>query len=213
MKLYNAALSPFAARVRISIYRKGLEQIEIVPPPEGGPKSAAFLAINPMGQVPTLLLDNGVAIPESAAIIEYLEDVFPTPSLRPSNREQLGRARLFLRLPDLYFQNAPRILLGMRDPASRKPELVDEAMGNLHRGLSYIDYYLEGGPWAVGHEASIADSAIVPVLNVLTRVAKLYQQPELLAKYTKIAAYWEVTQVEPIHARVIAEQLAAVPKS
>ena len=80
MKLYSVPISPFAARVRLSIYRKRLN-IEILPPPEGGLKGDAFLALNPMGQIPTLVLDSGVAIPESATILEYLEDVFPTPSL------------------------------------------------------------------------------------------------------------------------------------
>ena len=213
MKLFSAALSPFAARVRLSIYRKGLEdRIEIVGPPEGGLKGAAFLAINPMGQIPTLLLDSGFAIPESAAILEYLEDVFPTPSLRPADPEHLARARLFLRLPDIHFQNAPRILLGMRDPASRQPAVVEEAFGHLNRALSYIDHYLDGGAWAVGGQPSIADSALIPVLNAVTLVGMVYQQPDLLTKYPKIAAYWDAARPEPVHARVIGEQLAAVPK-
>ena len=206
MKLYSVPLSPFSTRVRLSIYRKGLEdKIDITAPPEGGLKGAAFLALNPMGQVPTLLLDSGAAIPESAAILEYLEDVFPTPSLRPANPEHLARARLFLRLPDIYFQNAPRTLLGMRDPASRKPELVEEAFRHLDRGLSYIDHYLNGGAWAVGGQASIADSAVIPVLNAVTLVGTVYRQPDLLTKYSKIAAYWEAARVEPIHARAIGE--------
>jgi glutathione S-transferase len=211
MKLYSTPLSPFAARVRLSIYRKGLDQIEIVPPPEGGLKGPSFLAINPMGQIPTLRLDSGFAIPESATIIEYLEDVFPTPSLRPGSREDLARARLFLRLPDIYFQNAPRTLLGMRDPASRRPEVVEAALGHLERGLGYIDHYLDGGGWAVGGKPSIADSALIPVLNVVALVAMVYQQPDLIAKHARIAAYWEVARTEPIHARVIGEQLAAIP--
>ena len=213
MKLYSVPLSPFAARVRLSIYRKGLEdRIEIVRPPEGGTRGDAFLAITPIGQVPTLQLDSGFAISESAAILEYLEDAFPEPSLRPADIAQLARARLFMRLPDLYFQNAPRTLLGMRDPASRKPEVVEEAFSHLNRALGYIDHYLDGGPWAVGGQASIADSALIPVLNAVTLVGMVYQQPDLLTKHPKIATYWEAAREEPVHARVIGEQLAAVPK-
>jgi glutathione S-transferase len=77
MKLYSVLLSPFAARVWLSIYRKGLN-IEVVPPPEGVIKGDAYLTLNPMGQILTLVLDSGIAIPESATILEYLEDVFPT---------------------------------------------------------------------------------------------------------------------------------------
>lgn len=113
MKLYSLPLSPFASRVRLALYRKGLHEVEIVAPPDGGTKGDAFLAINPMGQVPTLEFDDGFALPESATILEYLEDAFPEPSLRPADKRDLARARLFLRLPDLYFQGAPRVILGM----------------------------------------------------------------------------------------------------
>lgn len=205
MKLYSHPLSPFAGRVRISIYRKGLDQIEIAVPPDG-PGSAAFRAINPLGQIPALQLDSGFVLPELAAILEYLEDAFPTPSLLPADPEQRARARLFLRLPDIHFQNAPRTLLGMRDPAQRKPEVVDTAFENLHRGLGYIEHFLAPGPWAVGDAASIADCAMVPVLNVVGYVTEVYQRPDLLAPYPNIRGYWRQASAEPIHARVIAEQ-------
>ena len=142
----------------------------------------------------------------------YLEDAFPEPSLRPDDPATLARARLFLRLPDLYFQGAPRTLLSMRDPAARKQEVVDEAFGHLHRTLAAIDHYLDGGPWAVGGRASIADSALIPVLNVVTLVGRVYQQADLFTRHPKIAAYWEAARTEPVHARVIGEQMAAVPQ-
>ena len=210
MKLYSVPLSPFAARVRLAIYRKGLN-VEIAPP-DGGLKSEAFLALNPMGRIPTLVLDTGAAIPESAAILEYLEDVYPTPSLRPADPVQLARARLFLRIPDIYFQNAPRILVGMRNPADRKTDAVASAMEHLNQGLAYLDHFVEGGPWAVGDNASIADCAVVPVLNVVSFVAELYEQPDLITKFPKLAAYWSQARLDPINARVIAEQNAARPK-
>ena len=209
MKLYSAPLSPFAARVRISIYRKRLDHIEILLPPEGL-KSAAYLALNPMGQIPLLQLDNGETIPESAAILEYLEDAFPTPSLRPDDLAQRARARLFMRLPDIHFQNAPRTLLSARNPAGRDPARVEAAFENLHKGLGYIDHFLGSGPWAVGDAPSIADSALVPVLNAVIWISQVYEVPDLLRGYPKIAAYWEQTRSDAIHARVIGEQNAAI---
>lgn len=210
MKLYSVSISPFAARVRLSIYRKGLA-IDIVPP-EGGLKSDAYLALNPMGRIPALALDNGTVIPESAAILEYLEDVFPTPSLRPMDPALLARARLFLRIPDLYFQNAPRLLIGMRNPADRKEDVVKAAMDNLNLGLSYMEHFIDGAAWAVGGQASIADCAVVPVLNIVSYVAEIYDQPALLSKHPKLATFWEAARHEPINAKVIAEQDAARPK-
>lgn len=211
MKLFSAPLSPFAARVRISIYRKGLDGIEIVLPPEGL-KSAAYLALNPLGQIPALQTESGTVIPESAAIIEYLEDRFPTPSLRPTDPELLALARLFMRLPDIHFQNAPRILLGMRMPQQRQADAVSAAFENLQRGLGYIDHYVNDGPWAVGDAASIADSALIPVLNAVDLVGRVYDRPGLLVDYPRLGRYWDQARHDPVHARVIAEQLDAVAR-
>lgn len=213
MKLYSIPLSPFAARVRLSIYRKGLDHIEILPPPaEGGLKGPQFLSLNPIGRVPTLVLDSGEAIPESATILEYLEDVYPEPSLRPKSAEHLARARLFLRLPDIYFENSPRILLGMRNPADRKEDAVETAFAALHRGLSYMNHFIDPAPWAVGGQPSIADCAVVPVLNVVNRVAAVYEQPDLIDSYGNLRAYWAKARFDHINERVINEQLAAAPK-
>lgn len=207
MKLYSIPLSPFASRVRMSIYRKGLG-VEIARPPEGGTKGEEFLALNPIGQVPTLLLGSGFAIPESAVIVEYLEDAFPTPSLRPADPEQLARARLFLRMPDLYFQNAPRFLIGMR--GNRTEEAVKPHLDNLMKGLSYIDHYVGHGPYAVGGQASIADCALVPVLNIVRLVGRIYES-DWIGHFHNLAAYWRAAQTEEINARIIAEQVGGMP--
>jgi glutathione S-transferase len=206
MKLYSIALSPFAARVRLAIYRKGLAQIDIVTPPQSGTKGAEFLSINPMGQVPTLELDDGRTIPESATILEYLEDVFPTPSLRPADPYDLARARLFLRLPDLHFQGAPRVIIGMRRAGNADQTALDTAIGHLRTGLAYMDHFLDGPRWAVGAGASLADCAIIPVLNVVTRIGEITSVPDLIARHPKLQAYWSAVQNDAINAKVIAEQ-------
>ncbi len=212
MKLYSVPLSPFAARVRLSIYRKGLN-IEIVPPPESGIKSAAYLALNPMGQIPLLLLDSGAAIPESATILEYLEDVFPTPSLRPIDPLALAHARLFLRLPDFHLRPSIFTLRGMRDPANRNDEVVKTQFEAIDRGLSYLDRYLSGDIWAVGDRPSIADCALVPILNVVNVLISNFGQPDLIGKYQKLDTYWQAAKTDEINTKVIAEQLTALQKA
>lgn len=212
MKLYSAPLSPFAARVRLAIYRKGLD-IAIVPPPPEGLRSQEYRAINPLGEIPALVTDSGQVVPDSGVILEYLEDAFPSPSLRPERIEDLARARLFFRIPDVQFNSAPRILLSMRKAEDRKPELVDPAMQNVERALDNIQHVLDAnaGPWAVGGKPSIADCAIVPILNVVSLIASVYQRPDLFASRPKLDHYWQAAKAEEINARVIGEQLAALP--
>jgi len=75
--------------VRVAIYAKGLT-IAIEPPP-GGLLSAKFHAINPVGTIPCLILDNNTPLPESAAIMEYLEDKFPERDCgRPGRKPRRG---------------------------------------------------------------------------------------------------------------------------
>ena len=87
MKLYQTYTSPFPTRVRLMLYAKGIEA-EIIEPPgfhSSAESKGDYFAINPIGRVPTLVLDDGRALPESEVICEYLEDAFPTPSLRPAD--------------------------------------------------------------------------------------------------------------------------------
>src|ERR1700722_3611298 len=115
MKLYSVDLSPFAARVRVAIYAKNLP-VEIVSPPEGGSKSEAYLALNPMGRVPVLVVGDGLALPESDAIVEFLADSFPDSGLLPATPEARAQARLIARVSELYVMPTLEPLFGLMNP-------------------------------------------------------------------------------------------------
>ena len=77
--LYHIWLSPFSRKVRIVLKEKQLEfemQVERV-----WERRRAFLAMNPAGQVPVLVEEDGTALADSDAICEYLDEVYPDPSL------------------------------------------------------------------------------------------------------------------------------------
>ena len=79
MKLFQTYASPFPTRVRLLLYAKGIE-VEIIEPPgfhSSAESKGYYLEINPIGRVPTLVLDDGRALPESEVICEYLEDAYP----------------------------------------------------------------------------------------------------------------------------------------
>ena len=102
LELYHFDRSSAARKVRIALKEKGLawqshilntavdrrEHLEI-----------GYLQLNPRGVVPTLIHD-GNAIRESQVILEYLEDVFPVPPLRPVDPYQRAQMRLWTKLPD-----------------------------------------------------------------------------------------------------------------
>ncbi len=204
MKLYNADLSPYAARVRLAIYRKNLP-ITITAPPESGIKGPEYLALNPMGKIPVLVLDSGATLPESETILEYLEDVFPTPSLRPADAMDLARARLIARIGDLYVQGTILPLFAHMNPEKRDAAFVETQFATMEKGLTYLDHYLAGGAFAVGNKVSFADCSIQPVLFFVNLMATAFGRPETISKHIKLAAYWQAAGADPIWAKVNAE--------
>lgn len=93
MKLYNLSGGMNPRRVRIFLAEKGIElplvEIDMM---KGENKSPEFLAINPMGTLPVLELDDGTILAESVAICRYLEETHPEPPL--FGRTTLERARV-----------------------------------------------------------------------------------------------------------------------
>lgn len=94
--LYTYFRSSAAYRVRIALQLKGLDwqAIPVHLVKDGGQQhSPDYLARNPQGLVPALVLDDGTTLTQSLAIMEYLDEAYPhTPALLPA--DATGRARV-----------------------------------------------------------------------------------------------------------------------
>ena len=95
MKLYDYFRSSAAYRVRIALNLKGLSpERAFVPLKRGAQREEAYLALNPQGLVPALVLDGGgPAMTQSIAILEYLEETHPSPPLLPKDARARARVR------------------------------------------------------------------------------------------------------------------------
>lgn len=208
MKLYSANLSPYASRARLAIYAKGLP-VEIAYPPGGGLKSPEYLAINPLGKVPCLETASGEGTPESLVILEYLEDLYPEPSLLKGSPEQRARIRLIARIADLYVMGAAHALFAQLNPATRDPATLEGQLDKLAQGLSWVECYLEETGYAAGADFSLADCVLVPCLIWVPIMARL-GRPELATANPKLAAYTERVKAHPAVAKVWAEMDKAI---
>ena len=82
MLLHDMVKAPNPRRVRIFLAEKGIAVPSVeVDIPGGGNLAGDYLAINPRGVVPTLVLDDGRIIDESIAICRYFEALHPEPNL------------------------------------------------------------------------------------------------------------------------------------
>ena len=210
MKLYNSNLSPYASRVRIAIYAKNLP-VEIVAPP-GGQGSAEYKKLNPTGKVPALEID-GQVIPESEVINEYLEDRFPTPSLRPAEPLARARMRTLSRFADLYLARAIRELFGRLNPATRDVKLVEATLAELTTRLDQLEEFSVAGPYAAGAELTLADCALCPVFFFLTRLVPALGGKHPLEGRPKLARVGETVAKHPAVARVLEEQAEAMAQT
>ena len=103
--------SPFAWRVWLALEHKGVPyEPRRVRFDREGLKGPAFLAVNPRGRVPAIEHD-GMALRESAVILEYLEDRFPAPPLLPGDARGRAKVRLLAREADEHLYPALRRLL------------------------------------------------------------------------------------------------------
>ena len=84
MILYGYALSSASYRVRIALALKGLQATSMpVNLRAGEQRLEDFMQINTQGFVPALVTDEGTVLTQSAAIIEYLDEIHPRPPLLP----------------------------------------------------------------------------------------------------------------------------------
>ena len=208
MKLYNMNLSNFATKSRIVVYEKGAD-IELVSPP-GGNTSPEYLKINPLGKIPTLDAD-GVIIPESEVINEYLEEKFPNPPLLPPTPEAKAKVRLFTRFHDLYLEPPLRALFGQLNPKGRDDTIVNEKLSELQTRLDQLETMLsEPGNFAAGGEFTLADCALAPTIFFVTNLLPGFGAKPALENRPKLAAWWNKVQERPSARKALAEMSEAM---
>ena len=103
IKLYEHPLSPFAQKVKIAMYEKGIPFEAAIPNFLGGGAEGDFTAASPRLEVPSLI-DADTAMFDSTIILEYLEDKWPHPALLPTTAAERARVRLLEELEDTYHE-------------------------------------------------------------------------------------------------------------
>ncbi len=210
MKLYQGALSPFAARVRMQVYAKGLDGngIELAEAP-GGTSSPEYKAMNPTGKIPALDIGKRV-IPESEVICEYIEDVFPANPLRPSDPEQRAQVRLLSRFVDLYLYPRMSPLYTQLDPSTRDTAAVTAGLKTLDETFDMFERLLKdggyrSGAFAVGNSLTLADCAVVPGFFFVSALLPRLGRTPAFAGFDTLAEYYGAASKQPVAARVTGE--------
>ncbi|MDO8290014.1 MAG: glutathione S-transferase family protein [Parvibaculum sp.] len=210
LKLYNAQLSPYSARVRLAIYVKGLDA-EIVDAFSTPELEAELERVNPMAKVPTLVHD-GHVVPESEVICEYFEDMGMGVALRPSDPKACARMRLFSRIGDLYLMEPMQRLFSQINPKGRDHALVERELAELAKAIKWLEAFLDGSPFAVGDSLTLADCTLVPMLFFYDHIGPMFGSADPFATSPKLGKYYRGLQDNPHVARLVAELEVALAK-
>ena len=170
--VYHLPLSPYCRKVRLVLAEKRLPfELRTERVWERRPD---YLEVNPAGTVPTLLEDNGLAVPDSSVICEYLEEAYPDTSLLGQTLgERVEVRRLVAWFDGKFAGEVTRNLNGekyfKRLSGRGEPDAAALRSGyaNLREHLHYLGWLAETRKWLAGGAISLADFAAAAHLSVL----------------------------------------------
>jgi maleylacetoacetate isomerase len=169
MKLYGYFRSSAAFRVRIALNLKGLPcetaPVHLLKNEQAAP---AYRRVNPQGLVPALE-DGGRVLIQSPAIIEYLDETYPTPPLLPRTAEARARVRALTDIVacDIHPINNLRVLRYLRRPLGHDDAAIEAWYKHwIAEGFAALERLLADDPrtgaFCHGDAPGLADIALVP---------------------------------------------------
>ena len=176
--------STYVRTVRMGLAEKGVKYT-LQP---AAPHSAEILALHPFGRVPALR-DGPVEIFETSAILRYVEEAFPGPSLLPGNIRDRARCEQWVSAINAYVDGpfVRRYVLQYVFPkgAEGRPDraVIDAAVKEMPDKLVILERAYGGRDFLVGKALSMADLFLAPILFY---VEMFPEGKALLPKYPNV---------------------------
>ena len=202
MILHGYFRSSAAWRVRIVLNLKGLSaDPQFVHLRKGEQKSADYLALNPQGLLPALVLDDGQVLTQSLAICEYLDDTHPDPALLPADPVLRARVRAFAQVIacDIHPIQNLKILKALEALGQTPDQVQAWARNVIDAGLDALNTLVadQSGSFAFGDTPTLADVCLVPQLGNARRFGVNLRWPRLTAIEAACAAIPAFADAQP----------------
>ncbi|MBP9722575.1 MAG: maleylacetoacetate isomerase [Gammaproteobacteria bacterium] len=209
LELYDYFRSSASYRARIVLSYKNIpynrKEIHLVN--NGGEQhTASYKKINPQGLVPSLIdQNNNFCLTQSLAIIEYLEEVYPQPSLLPKDPflRAESRSLAYIFACDVHPLNNLRVLNYLKENFQRtEEEILKWYHYWLIKGLSSfeikIQQYTALGQFSLGESFSLADVCLIPqVYNSLRYKLPMTDYPRIMDIYKYCLNLEFIMQAKP----------------
>lgn len=159
MKLLASLASPYTRKVRVVLAEKKIEcEMELV---DVQPVDNPVNPHNPLGKVPTLVLDDGTALFDSRVIVEFLDNVSPINRLIPAEIRDRVQVRRWEALADGVLDAGILVRYeGLRNKKEQSPAWCEKQITRMHRGMAQMAADLNGRTWCHGDRYSLADIAL-----------------------------------------------------
>lgn len=168
MKLFTSANSPYARKVRIVLAEKRID-CEVVMLASLSAPDSPLPDYNPLGKVPTLVLDDGRSLYDSPVIAEYLDSKTPVARLIPQESKLRVDVRCLEALSDGVCDAAVAVVMEKRRPTEGQDiALIERQMLKVERGLAAMAKELGEGKWCVDDTFSLADIAVGCALSYVS---------------------------------------------
>jgi len=159
MRLLGSGPSPYTRKVRIVLAEKKIDcDFETV---DVNPSENPVNVLNPLGKVPTLVLDDGSTLFDSRVIVEFLDGVSPISRLIPDDNRDRVAVRRWEALADGALDAGLLIRYeGLRPKKLQSTDWAAKQTGKLERSLAQMSADLGDKPWCHGERYSLADIAV-----------------------------------------------------
>jgi len=168
MKLIGSLASPYVRKVRVVLAEKKLDyQFELE---DVWAKDTTIDKLNPLGKVPSLVMEDGDVLIDSRVMVEYLDTLTPVCKLLPPNGRDRADVKCWEALADGILDAAITVRL---ERIHRPPEQQSEAwmarqMRKVQLGLASLSDKLGESPYCAGIHYSLADVAVGCTLGWLS---------------------------------------------
>ncbi|MGH8722256.1 MAG: glutathione S-transferase family protein [Burkholderiales bacterium] len=159
MKLLSSPASPYTRKVRIVLAEKRIDcDVQTV---DVQPVENPVNGHNPLGKIPTLVLDDGTALYDSRVIVEFLDSVSPISRLIPDDMRNRVAVRRWESLADGVLDAGLLVRYeSLRDKAEQSAAWVGKQLARMRRGMEQMQTELNGRTWCHNGRYSLADIAV-----------------------------------------------------